>query len=168
MSNEIKDLAHESDPVYGALALRRTRSQSRLGPRESLKQALDASHPLTQLADLVPNLAHIRTQTDNLCPQAADFSRQSCIDVGDLVPNFPDLVPEFPHLKSEFPHPLPELRHPLPELRHLAPQRPYAGHYDRSQGNGGDNDGDEFLAQTFHGFFQSRQRDCSTGDSEQM
>ncbi len=62
---------------------------------------------------------------------------------------------------SEFPH-------PLPEFPHLAPERPYAWHYDRSHGNGGDNDGDEFLAQTFHAFFQSRQRDCSTGDSEQM
>ena len=96
-----------------------------------------------QTSDLLPQTSDLLPQTSNLLPQTSDLLRQT----SELLPNVSDLVPEFPH---------------------LAPQSPYTGHYDRSHGNGGDNDGDEFLAQTFHVYSRSRQCDCSTGDSEQM
>ena len=93
MSNEIKDLAQVRDPVYAPFALRRTRPQRRFGPGESLEKPLYPRHPFAQFAHLVPNLAHVGSQTDNLCPQtdnlcsqAADLTRLSSIDVSDLVP----------------------------------------------------------------------------------
>ena len=99
MSNEIKDLAHVSEPVYVTLALCRTRSQRWLGPGKSLEQALHASHPLAQLAHLGPNVAHVR-------PQAADLAGQSPIDGNDLLSQSCNLLTETSHL---LPHLLPGL-----------------------------------------------------------
>ena len=176
MSNEIKDLAHVRDPACAPLAFRLTRSQRRLGPGESLEQPLDSRHPLAQLAHIRPQAAEFRPNllsecpevTPELAPQGSDLARQSLIDGNDLLSQSCDLLPETPDLFSQTCGLLPTFPDLLPQTSDLLPQSPYAGHYDRSHGNGGDDDGDEFLAQTFHVCSRSRQRDCSTGDSDQM
>ena len=141
MSNAVKDHA-----VYtGWLGLAcRGGPESRLGPGEPLEQSFNARHALAQFTYLAPHLAHIG-------PQATDFRPQLAQPSPQLRPQFRQtslrLGPRGVHFSRKSPIKVYDFASQLPTL---TPQRPHAGHHDGSQGNGGDNDGDEFPAQPFH------------------